>query len=98
MAADFSFINGASRVIMVDPVANRLEYAKAKWPKVETLDVSKLKTTESVANALKEMAPRGPDVALECVAGYVHLLMSFLPVSQMANICKVSMQSAGATG
>jgi threonine dehydrogenase-like Zn-dependent dehydrogenase len=43
---------------------------KEKYPKVETLDYSKLKKGESVTSKLKEMVDgRGPDVALECVAG-----------------------------
>jgi threonine dehydrogenase-like Zn-dependent dehydrogenase len=68
MAADFSFINGASRVIMID--SNwRLDYIKSKYPKVETLDYSALPRGTSVTSKLMEMVPRGPDVALECVAG-----------------------------
>jgi len=43
---------------------------KEKYPKVETLDYSKLGKGESVTSKLKEMVDgRGPDVALECVAG-----------------------------
>jgi threonine dehydrogenase-like Zn-dependent dehydrogenase len=68
MCADFAFMNGASRVIMID--SNwRLEYVKSKIPKVELLDYSALPRGTSVTSKLKEMAPRGPDVALECVAG-----------------------------
>lgn len=69
MAADFSFINGAKRVIMID--SNwRLDYVKEKYPKVELVDYSQLKGTKAVVSKLKEMVDgRGPDVALECVAG-----------------------------
>lgn len=69
MCVEFSFIQGAKRVIVVD--ANwRLDYVKQKFPKVETLDYSKLAKGESVTSKLKEMVDgRGPDVALECVAG-----------------------------
>ena len=69
MCADFSFINGASRVIMID--SNwRLDYVKSKIPKVELLDYRALPKGESVTTKLKEMVDgRGPDVALECVAG-----------------------------
>lgn len=69
MAADFAFINGASRVIMID--CNwRLDFMKEKYPKVELLDFSKLPKAESVTSQLKKMVDgRGPDVALECVAG-----------------------------
>lgn len=69
MAAEFAFINGASRVILID--SNwRLDFVKSKIPKVETLDYSKLARGTSVTSKLKEMTGnRGPDVALECVAG-----------------------------
>lgn len=68
MCAQFAFLNGAARVIMID--SNwRLDFVKSKIPKVELLDYSKLPRGESVTSKLKEMVPRGPDVALECVAG-----------------------------
>jgi threonine dehydrogenase-like Zn-dependent dehydrogenase len=68
MCADFALINGASRVIMID--SNwRLDYVKSKYPNIETLDYSALPRGSSVTSKLKEMVPRGPDVALECVAG-----------------------------
>jgi len=69
MAADFSFMNGAKRVIMID--SNwRLDYVKSKYPKVETVDFSQLKGTKAVVTKLKEMVDgHGPDVALECAAG-----------------------------
>lgn len=69
MAADFSFLNGASRVIVID--SNwRLDWMKERYPKVETLDYSQLKGTKAVVSKLKEMVDgHGPDVALECVAG-----------------------------
>lgn len=69
MCADFAFYHGASRVIVVD--SNwRLEYIQSKSPKTEILNYSKLKRGESVTSRLKEMCDgRGPDVALECVAG-----------------------------
>ena len=68
MCADFAFINGASRVIMID--SNwRLDYVKSKYPKVEVLDYSALPRGTSVSAKLNGMVPRGPDVALECVAG-----------------------------
>ncbi|CAK3767603.1 probable S-(hydroxymethyl)glutathione dehydrogenase [Lecanosticta acicola] len=69
MAAEFSLLNGASRVIIID--SNwRLDYVKEKYPKVETLDYSQLKGTKAVVTKLKEICDGyGPDVALECVAG-----------------------------
>ena len=41
MAADFSLINGASRVIMIDQNW-RIDYVKQKYPNIDTLDFSKL--------------------------------------------------------
>ncbi|KAF2112195.1 chaperonin 10-like protein [Lophiotrema nucula] len=68
MAADFSLMNGASRVIMID--SNwRVDYVKEKYPHIETIDFSKL-GKDSVTSKLKEMCGgRGPDVCLECAAG-----------------------------
>ena len=64
MCADFALINGASRVIMID--SNwRLDFVKSKYPHIETIDFSTLPAGTSVTSKLKEMVPRGPDVALE---------------------------------
>jgi len=68
MAADFSFMNGASRVIIIDNNW-RLDFVKSKLPKVETLNFSTLAKGETITSKLKEMVHGGPDVALECVAG-----------------------------
>jgi threonine dehydrogenase-like Zn-dependent dehydrogenase len=69
MCADFSFMLGASRVIVIDNNW-RLDWVKKICPKAETLDFSKLGRGESVTSKLKEMVDnRGPDVALECAAG-----------------------------
>lgn len=69
MAAEFSLMNGAKRVIMID--SNwRLDYMREKYPHVETIDFGKLKKGESVSNKLREMCGRrGPDVSIECAAG-----------------------------
>ena len=69
MAADFAFLNGASRVIVID--SNwRLDWIKERYPKVETVDFSQLKGAKGVVSKLKEMVDGvGPNVALECVAG-----------------------------
>lgn len=71
MCADFSFMNGAKRVIIIDggPGAWRLDYVKNKLPEVETLNFTALPKGESVTSQLKKMEHGGPDVALECVAG-----------------------------
>jgi len=69
MCAEFAFMNGASRVILVD--SNwRLDFVKSKIPKVELLNYSTLGKGESVTSRLRDMTDkRGVDVALECVAG-----------------------------
>ncbi|KAK4543968.1 hypothetical protein LTR36_004742 [Oleoguttula mirabilis] len=107
MAAEFAFTNGASRVIMID--ANwRLDYMKEKYPRVETLDYSQLKGTKAVVFKLKEMVDgRGPDVALECVAGeypkgWLHTieLMTGLETdtSEIVNECIESVRNFGRVG
>merc|ERR1711939_574744 len=61
-------MNGAGRVVMIE--SNwRLDYVKSKYPKVELIDYSTLPKGQTVYSKLREMCPRGPDVALECVAG-----------------------------
>lgn len=69
MCVDFSFMNGASRVIVID--CNwRLDKVKELYPKAETLDFKNLEKGESVVSTLKKMVDGvGPHVALECVAG-----------------------------
>ncbi|KAJ5632961.1 Alcohol dehydrogenase superfamilyzinc-type [Penicillium lividum] len=71
MCAEFSLLHGASRVILIDggDAAWRLEFVKEKLPKIETLDFSRLPRGESVTSQLKQIAPGGLDVALECAAG-----------------------------
>ena len=107
MAADFSLINGASRVIMID--CNwRLDHIKAKYPNVETIDFSKLPRGTSVASKLKEMTGnRGPDVALECVAGeyakgwanYFEILLGMeTDTSEIVNEMIMSVRNYGRCG
>jgi threonine dehydrogenase-like Zn-dependent dehydrogenase len=69
MAAEFSLLNGASKVIMID--SNwRVDFIKERYPNIETLDFSKLPKGESVTSSLKKMCnDRGPDVSIECAAG-----------------------------
>ena len=71
MAAEMSFTNGASRVIMIDGGAAswRLDLCKEKMPKIETINYTDLPRGITVTSKLKEMEHGGPDVALECVAG-----------------------------
>lgn len=69
MAVDFCFMNGASRVIVIDKNW-RLDLIKEKYPKAETINFEQLPKGETVVSTLKSMVDGlGPDVALECVAG-----------------------------
>lgn len=71
MVVEFSFLHGASRVILIDGGDGgwRLDFVRSKIPKVETLDYTKLPQGESVRSQLEKMVYGGPDVALECAAG-----------------------------
>lgn len=72
MVAEFSFLHGASRVILIDGGSGawRPKFVKERLPKVETLDFTNLPKGESVTSQLKKMCDgRGPDVAIECAAG-----------------------------
>ena len=106
MACDFAFLNGASRVIMIDQNW-RLDYIKDKYPKAETIDYSALPRGTSVTAKLMEMVPRGPDVALECVAGeypkgwahYFELLLGAeTDTSEILNEMITSVRSYGRCG
>jgi len=69
MAADFSLLNGAKEVIMIDQNW-RLDFIRQKYPHIRTIDFSALSEGESVTSKLKDMCDnRGPDVSIECVAG-----------------------------
>jgi len=109
MCVEFAFINGAERVIIIDggPGAWRLDFVKEKFPKVETLDFTKLPKGESVTSQLKKMVHGGPDVALECVAGeyakgWAHyfeiLLGAETDTSEILNEMITSVKSFGRCG
>ncbi|CEL10168.1 Putative Glutathione-dependent formaldehyde dehydrogenase [Aspergillus calidoustus] len=72
MAAEFSFFNGAKRVILIDGGDGkwRLDFVKKIIPKLETVEYTNLPKGESVTSTLKKMCDgRGPDVAIECASG-----------------------------
>jgi threonine dehydrogenase-like Zn-dependent dehydrogenase len=71
MCAEFAFMNGAKRVIIIDGGKGswRLDYVRSKLPKVETVNFTDLPKGENITSQLKKMEHGGPDVALECVAG-----------------------------
>ena len=107
MAADFSWINGASRVILIDQNW-RLDYVKSKYPKTELLDFTKLGKGESVTSKLKEMCGgRGPDISIECVAGeyakgwahYFEILLGLeTDTSEIVNEMITSTRNGGSCG
>lgn len=106
MCADFAFLQGAKRVIVIDQNW-RLDYIKSKIPKVETIDYSKLPRGTTITSKLKEMVHEGPDVALECVAGeypkgwahYFELLLGAeTDTSEIVNEMITSVKSFGRCG
>jgi threonine dehydrogenase-like Zn-dependent dehydrogenase len=78
-SAKFSLLKGAARVIMIDNVQWRLDYAKSKMPEVETLNFAEVKDIPGRLNELtapgtvpgehSDTRPAGVDIALECAAG-----------------------------
>ncbi|KAJ8113712.1 hypothetical protein ONZ43_g5093 [Nemania bipapillata] len=78
MAGIFAVAAGATKIIFVD-TEPRLSFIKERWPaehadKLELIDFKKLSfgvtNKETVVSRLKELCGgRGPDVAIECVAG-----------------------------
>jgi threonine dehydrogenase-like Zn-dependent dehydrogenase len=106
MAAEFPFINDASKIITID--SNwRLDYVKSKYPKVELLDYSALPRGASVTSKLREMVPRGPEVAFECVAGeyakdwahYFELMLGMeIDTSEIVNETITSVKNFGRCG
>ena len=106
MCAEFAFMNGASRVIIIDQNW-RLDFVKSKLPKVETVDFTKLGKGVSITQKLREMVPRGPDVCLECVAGeypkgWAHYFEMMLGIetdtSEIINEMITSVRSYGRCG
>lgn len=69
MCAEFALMHKAKRVIMVDQNW-RLDFIRERYPRIECVDFSQHKSPKGVVWKLKEMCDgRGPDVAIECVAG-----------------------------
>lgn len=107
MAADFAFVNGASKVIVID--CNwRLDWMREKYPSVETIDFAKLKKGGSVTEELKKLTnQRGPDVAIDCTAGeyakswahYFEMLLGLeTDTSEMVNEMITSTRNFGRCG
>ena len=109
MCAHMAFINGASRVILIDGgnASWRLDYVKSKLPQVETLNFTDLPKGESITSQLKKMVHSGPDVALECVAGeyakgwghYFEMMLGLeTDTSEILNEMITSVKSYGRVG
>jgi len=107
MCADFALMQGAKRVIMIDQNW-RLDFIKERYPKIETVDFSQLGGSKGVVTKLKEMVDgRGPDVALECVAGeypknWAHTIELAVGLetdtSEIINECIESVRNFGRVG
>ena len=63
LAAMCSFFRGASRVIIIDNVPFRLQFAQSIVPNLEVLDFGKHDTFTK----LREMVPGGPNASIEAV-------------------------------
>ncbi|KAJ5376681.1 hypothetical protein N7509_013567 [Penicillium cosmopolitanum] len=110
MAAEFSFFNGAKRVILIDGGHGkwRLDFVKKILPKLETIEYTNLPNGESVASTLKKMCDgRGPDVAIECAAGeytkgwahyFERLLGMETDTSELINEMIISVRAFGRCG
>ena len=106
MCAEFAFMQGAKRVIVIDNNW-RLDFLKKVYPRVETIDYTALPRGTSVTQKLREMVPRGPDVCLECVAGeyakgwahYFEILLGMeTDTSEIVNEMITSVRSYGRCG
>ncbi|KAL8276937.1 hypothetical protein RQP46_010665 [Phenoliferia psychrophenolica] len=77
LTAKWAFLKGASRVILIDNLAWRLEHAAKKIPGLEVLNFSVFKDvpkrinelTASDPNSFEDARPPGLDVALDCAGG-----------------------------
>ena len=107
MAAKFALMHKAKRVIIIDQNW-RLDYVKDKYPEIERVDYSQLKGPKGVVTKLKEMVDgRGPDVAIECVAGeypkgWAHAIEMAVGLetdtSEIVNECIESVRNYGRVG
>jgi len=107
MCAEFALMHKASRVIMIDQNW-RLDFIKERYPRIETVDFTQLGSSKSVVAKLKEMCDgRGPNVALECVAGeypksWAHTIELAVGLetdtSEIVNECIESVENFGRVG
>jgi threonine dehydrogenase-like Zn-dependent dehydrogenase len=106
LSAHCAFARGARRVILVDRVAYRLDYAKSKIPNLETVDFSKARDSgeAQVAELCKNELAGAPDCCIECVG--MHYTNSLMHRVEMAigletdspealNACLVAVRKGG---
>ncbi|KAK9908225.1 hypothetical protein WJX75_004550 [Coccomyxa subellipsoidea] len=80
LAAHCAFVRGADRVIIIDDVEYRLQYAKDHMPKIETIKFDKVKVPEELHK--KFGTTTAPDVGIEAVG--VHYAKSWVSKLEMA--------------
>jgi threonine dehydrogenase-like Zn-dependent dehydrogenase len=86
LTAQCAFARGAKRVIIVDKVKYRLDFAQKLYPKIETVDFSKESTSsagEKQVLKLCQNEPAGaPDCCIECVGmHYAHSVLHKIEMS-----------------
>jgi threonine dehydrogenase-like Zn-dependent dehydrogenase len=84
LTAHCAFARGARRVILLDNQPYRLQFAKSKIPKLETIDISKTKSSgeTEVLEMCKDEPAGAPDCCIECVG--MHYANSMLHQVEMA--------------
>lgn len=80
LTAQLSVLRGARRVILVDEVKYRLDFAKTSIPQVEIVNFSEVDSETTGANKVSEICRDelggGPDVCIDCVGKhYAHSLL-----------------------
>jgi len=102
-AAHCAFIRGAARVVLIDSVQYRLDFAKKKLHAVVTIN----RKDKNVYKELRSIFPEGPDVAIEAVGFHyveslVHKLETTLNLetdtSEILNELIYTVRKAGRIG
>ncbi|BDA44776.1 Uncharacterized zinc-type alcohol dehydrogenase-like protein [Coccomyxa sp. Obi] len=81
LAAHCAFFRGAERVVLIDGVADRLQFAKTHIPRVETINNNEKKVPEALKQIL---GPDAPDVSIEAVG--FHYCKSWVHKFEMATM------------
>ncbi|KAL4458128.1 hypothetical protein ABPG75_012993 [Micractinium tetrahymenae] len=80
LAAHCAFVRGAARVVLVDKQQHRLDWARQKMPRLETINFAERDVVETLHEMFADS--RGPDVAIECVG--FHYAESLVHKAEMA--------------